>query len=56
MLGMLLLTASGIMGLSCLGWYDLVACNEAGAKELVELFFMAAIANQGAYMLTPKGR
>lgn len=56
MLGALLLSAAGVMGLSCANWYDLVACDQAGFKELVEVFFMAALANQGAYALTPKGK
>jgi len=55
MLGMLLLTAVGIFGLSCLNWYNLVACDVTGIKDLVEIFILSAVANQGAYMLTPKG-
>jgi hypothetical protein len=54
MLGALLLSAAAVMGLSCAGWYDLVSCDQAGIKQLVEVFILAAIANQGAYMLTPK--
>ena len=54
MLGALLLSAAGVMGLSCAGWYDLVTCDQAGIKQLIEVFILAAIANQGAYMLTPK--
>ena len=56
MLGALLLSALAVLGLSCVGWYDLVSCDQAGIKELIELFFVGAIANQSAYMLTPKGK
>lgn len=54
MLGALLLSAAAVMGLSCAGWYDLVTCDQSGVKQLIEVFILAAIANQGAYMLTPK--
>jgi hypothetical protein len=56
MLGALLLSALGVFGLSCANWYDLVSCDVAGVKELIEIFILSAIANQGAYMLTPKGK
>lgn len=56
MLGALLLSAAGVMGVSCAGWYDLVACDQAGLLKLVEIFIIAAISNQSAYALTPKGK
>ena len=56
MLGALLVTSAGILGVSCIGWYDIVACDQSGIKSLVEAFVAAAIANQATYMLTPKGK
>lgn len=54
MLGVLLLSAGGVFALACFGKYDLVACNAAGAWNLLEYFVAAAIANQAAYQLSPK--
>jgi len=55
MLGVLLLTAGGVFGLSCTGKFDLgVICDLDGAIGLGEVFVVAAIANQAAFQLTPK--
>ena len=54
MLGALLVAALGVMGVSCLDWYILVSCDVAGVKELIEIFILAAIANQSTFLLTPK--
>ena len=54
MLASLLVVAGGVFGLACMGRLDAVACDGDGAWQLVELFVLAAVANQGAYMLTPK--
>ncbi len=56
MLGMLLLACIVVMLLACGNiWNGLsVACTQAGIVELVGLFIRAAIANQAAYLLTPK--
>lgn len=56
MLGALLLSAAGVFGFACLGRYGGVACNIDGVWALVEAFVLAAIANQTAYQLTPKGK
>lgn len=54
MLGALAVSALGVFGLACLGRSAAVACDTDGAWQLVQLFVTAAIANQSAYMLTPK--
>jgi len=54
MLVVLFLTAAGILGLACIGRYDAVTCDADGVWQMVEIFIMAAIANQGAFLLTPK--
>lgn len=53
MLASLAVVAGGVFGLACLGRYAAVACTADGAWQMVELFIMAAIANQTAYKLTP---
>lgn len=55
MLGAIALAAGGAFGLACLGRFDGLACTQAGAWDIVELLFLAAIANQTAYKLTPTG-
>ena len=55
MLGVLLLTAAGALGLSCIGRFDAVSCDVDGVWQMVEVFIYAAVANQSAYALTPKG-
>jgi hypothetical protein len=55
MLGVTFLSALGIFGLACIGRYEGVSCDVDGLWQLLELFVLAAIANQGAYQLTPKG-
>jgi len=54
MLGALVLSAGGVFALACFGKYDLVACDAAGAWNLLEYFVLAAIANQTAYQLSPQ--
>jgi hypothetical protein len=57
MLGLLLLSALGVFGLSCAGWVFGgigVTCDQAGIQKLVEVFFLAAIANQTSYALSPE--
>lgn len=55
MLGLLALTAVGVFGVACLGWFNTgVTCNQAGAVVLVEAFFVAMVANQSAYLISPK--
>lgn len=53
MLGALLFVSIGVFAAGCLGYSAKVSCDMAGAQVLLGLFITAAIANQGAYMLTP---
>ena len=53
MLGALVVGALGVFGLACIGRYDLVACDVAGAWALLEYFVLALIANQAAHRLSP---
>ena len=54
MLGALLVSALGVFGLSCTGRYNFVACETDGAWALIEVFVLAAVANQAAYGFTPE--
>ena len=58
MAGLLLVVAGSIYGLSCAGWGTSfgveVACDQEGLLNLVQVFVIALIANQGAYAITPK--
>ena len=56
MLGLLALTAVSIYGLSCAGWVFggiSVTCDQAGIQKLIEVFILAAIANQSTYSIAP---
>ena len=55
MLAALALVAGGAFALACIGQYPALTCDEAGAWVLVRAFLAAAIANQAAYALTPRG-
>ena len=55
MLASLVVTAAGVFALACFGKYDLVTCEAVGAWALLEYFVLAAIANQAAYQLSPRG-
>jgi len=55
MLGALFVVAAGALGLGCIGRYNLYSCVVDGVWKALETFIMAAIANQSAYALTPKG-
>ena len=56
MLGVLLLTASGIAALACVGWgadFGLqLACNRSGFVTMIHALIGAIMANQGVYQLT----
>lgn len=59
MLGLLLVVAAAVYGLSCAGYLPeayAVACGEQGIVVLVQAFILAAVANQTAYKLTPQLR
>jgi len=53
MLVALLLSAGGVFGLACIGRYNLVTCDVAGAWLLLEYFVLAVIANQATHRLSP---
>ena len=53
-LGLALVAAVGVFGLSCAGLIDSVTCDQAGGWNLLQLFIYAAIANQAAYTLSPE--
>jgi hypothetical protein len=55
MLAALFVVAAGSFVLSCAGYADYFACTTAGAYDAVGVFILAMIANQGTYLLTPKG-
>ncbi len=54
MLVMLLAVALSVFGLSCSGLYSWVTCDQAGALGLVSAFVAALIANQAAFLVSPK--
>lgn len=52
-LGALVLVAAAVFGLGCAKWFNVpVTCDQAGIEGLVKAFVAAAIANQGAYLMT----
>lgn len=58
MLAALLVTAAGVMLLSCSGWAGsgvagLPACDRPGLVELLRALIAALVANQSVYLLTP---
>lgn len=54
MLILLLATAAGFLGVSCLGRYGGLTCDADGSWKALEVFILAAIANQAAFALTPR--
>jgi len=54
MLGVLFVVTAALFGLSCAGLFAYFPCTWAGAWEALQLFILAAIANQTAYQLSPK--
>jgi hypothetical protein len=54
MLVLLLVIPLAGFGLSCFGRGEYYTCNQDGLWLVLESFILAAIANQGAYQLTPK--
>ncbi len=55
-LGALFVVAAAALGLSCIGRYNVFTCDVDGAWQALEVLVLAAIANQSAYLLTPKGK
>jgi len=56
MLGVLLVVAVGAFGASCAGIAQYATCDMAGAKQMLDAFIAAAVANQTAYQLTPNSK
>lgn len=54
MAALLLAVAGGMFGLSCAGVVDAVSCTQGGALALVNAFIAALVANQAAYMISPR--
>jgi hypothetical protein len=59
MLAALLLTAGGLLALSCLGvgqvfGAPLPACDRAGLQGLLEGLVIALVANQSTYLISPR--
>jgi len=54
MLAALLAVSLVVFGLSCLKLEPWVTCDVLGAYGLFRMFVSAAIANQAAYLLSPK--
>jgi peptidoglycan/LPS O-acetylase OafA/YrhL len=54
MLALLAVVALGVFGLSCTGYYSWATCDQQGAIKLGEIFFAALVANQAAYLISPK--
>lgn len=58
MLGLLLLTAVGSIGLACTGWGAsfgmTLTCDQPGIVGLIQELALAVMANQSTYSLTPR--
>jgi hypothetical protein len=59
MLAALVLVVGGMLGLSCLGIPQiggaaLPACSQAGLLGMLEALVLALVANQAAYLISPK--
>ena len=54
MVGLTILSALGIFGLSCTGLFNWVACTKAGALDLVKAVLIILGSNQIAYMVSPE--
>lgn len=60
MAGLLFVVAAAVFGLACAGWLAAllpgvtVSCTQAGLLELVKIYILALVANQGAYSLSPQ--
>lgn len=55
MLGLLLMATGGVFGLACGQVVSGIAtCDRAGAIELARIFVTAVVANQSAFLISPK--
>jgi hypothetical protein len=53
MLGLLAASSLGIVGLSCVKWFDpMVTCDQAGIETVLSAFILAVVANQTTYQIT----
>jgi hypothetical protein len=48
--------AVGAFGASCANLTMYTDCNVEGAKQMLDAFIAAAVANQAAYQLTPNSK
>jgi uncharacterized membrane protein len=56
MLGVLLIVAAGAFGASCAGIAQYAACDTSGAKQMLDAFIAAAVANQVTHKFTPDNK
>jgi hypothetical protein len=54
MLGVLLISALAVFGLSCARLWIVVSCDQAGAIQLVTNFVAALISNQATFLISPQ--
>ena len=58
MLGLIILSAGVVFGLSCLGWGSSfgiqLSCDQPGLFGLIRQVVLAIIANQGVYAISPQ--
>jgi hypothetical protein len=54
MLGLLVLTAAAIFGLSCASVLTGVTCDKPGLLQMIEILILAVIANQSTYQISPQ--
>ena len=54
MAGVLFLVVLAVVGLSCFGWVHLATCDQPGLINLVTAYLAALVANQSAYLISPR--
>ena len=57
MLGLLVLVCAAVFALQC--WSIIttnLTCNKQGVIDLVQLFIVALVSNQGTYLITPQAK
>lgn len=54
MLALLALTTGAVFGLACAGIITGIACTQTGAVDVVWAFFLAIVANQSMYSISPR--
>jgi hypothetical protein len=53
MAGLIVLVGAAAYGLSCVGWWATVTCDQAGIETLIAAVIAALISSQATYMLSP---